>query len=163
MIAAALAVAALADAPPVRFTDVTVASGLGMTTTSGATPSRMILEVKGGGLALIDFDRDGDWDVFVPNGATCEAPERGPGARLWENLGGMRFRDATAGMGVEHRRWSFGTAVGDVDGDGHDDIYVCCFGRDVLLRNLGGGRFEDATARSGLEVDGWSTGAAFAD
>ena len=163
MIGWILAAAAVADAPPVRFTDVTADSGLSMTITSGTTPSRVILEVKGGGLSLLDFDGDGDWDIFVPNGATCDDPERGPGARLWENLGGMRFRDVTAGMAVDHRRWSFGTAVGDFDGDGRDDIYVCCFGRDVLLRNAGGGRFEDATARSGLEVDGWSTGAAFAD
>ena len=162
---AALAAAGIAraDGPPIRFEDATAASGIELTLTSGRTPSTAILEVKGGGIALIDFDGDGDRDLFFPNGATLEDPEHGPGARLFENLGGLRFRDVTASMGVRHARWSFGAAAGDFDGDGRDDLYVCCFGPDVLLRNLGGGRFEDVTARAGLGDPGWSTGAAFAD
>ncbi|MBU3683684.1 MAG: VCBS repeat-containing protein, partial [Phycisphaerales bacterium] len=156
---------AIADAgsSPMRFEDATAESGIDLTLTSGRMPSTAILEVKGGGIALIDFDGDGDRDLFFPNGATLEDPERGPGARLYENLGGLRFRDVSAGMGVRHARWSFGAAVGDVDGDGRDDLYVCCFGPDVLLRNLGGGRFEDISARAGLGDPGWSTSAGFAD
>ncbi len=147
-----------------HFTDITAESGINMTLTSGATPSSQVLEVKGGGLALIDFDNDGDLDVFVPNGATLDNPEHGPGARLYENLGGMRFRDVTQASGINHHRWSFGCAVGDVDGDGLDDMFVCCFGPNVLLRNLGGGRFEDATTKAGLDDERkWSASAAFGD
>lgn len=131
--------------------------------TSGRTPSSQILEVKGGGLALIDFDGDGDRDLFMPNGATMADPEHGPGARLFENLGGLRFRDVTERMGARPTRWGFGCAVGDFDGDGRDDLHVGCFGGDILLRNVGGGRFEDVTAKAGVGGAGWSTSAAFAD
>lgn len=152
------------QSPSITFTDVTAASGLHMQVVSGDVSSTQIPEAKGGGLALIDFDADGDLDLFVPNGATLAAPERGPGARLWENCGGLRWRDVTAESGIDHHRWSFGAAVGDYDGDDLDDLYVCCLGPDVLLRNLGGGKFAEATAAAGLPQDQqWDSSAAFAD
>ena len=150
-------------ATTIRFTDVTAQSGISCTPTSGATPSSQILEVKGGGLALIDFDGDADLDLFVPNGATLADPEHGPGARLYRNDGAMRFTDVTAASGIDHRRWSFGATVGDVDADGHDDIFIACFGPDVLLRNRGDGTFEDITTRAGIGDPRWATSAAFAD
>ena len=147
----------------IRFTDVTAQSGIAFTLTSGATPSTSVLEVKGGGLALIDYDADGDLDLFVPNGATLADPNNGPGARLFRNDGALRFTDVTAASGIAHRRWSFGAAVGDVDGDGRDDLYIACFGPDALLRNKGDGTFEDITAAAGLGDPRWGTSAAFAD
>ena len=147
----------------IHFEDVTADSGLEMVTTSGADPSTQIVEVKGGGLALIDFDLDGDRDLFVPNGATLESPNNGPGARLFRNDGSMRFTDVTSSSGITHRGWSYGTAVGDVDGDGFDDIFIASLGPDVLLRNRGDGTFEDATDASGLGAEGWATSAAFGD
>ena len=106
------------EPPVISFEDATLDSGLEFATVSGAQPSTQILEVKGGGLALIDFDSDGDRDLLVPNGATLDEPEKGPGARLFRNDGGLKFTDVTLGSGIQHQRWSFGTAVGDVDGDG---------------------------------------------
>jgi hypothetical protein len=151
------------DAPAIHFTDVTAECGIDMTWTSGEVPSKEILEVKGGGIALIDYDEDGDLDVFVPNGATMASPDKGPGCRLYENLGGLRFRDATADAGLTFDRWGIGVAVGDYDADGHDDLYVTCYGRNALLRNLGDGRFEEVTDAAGVGGDEWSAAAAFGD
>lgn len=163
---AALTGCGAGDAPPsapFRFTELTPACGVDMVWTSGRPPITQILEAKGGGVALIDHDRDGDHDLFVPNGATLDDPERGPGCRLYENLGGLRFADATARAGLALRRWAIGAAVGDVDGDGFDDLYVTCFGANALLRNSGDGRFEDQGASAGVEGSAWSTAAAFGD
>lgn len=148
---------------PLHFTDVTADTGIAVTMTSGRSPSTQILEVKGGGVAVIDFDDDGDLDVFVPNGATLDDTENGPGCHLLENRGGMKFRDVTTAAGLTLRRWSFGVAVGDYDGDGHDDLHVACYGPDVLLRNTGDGRLVDVTATAGLGADGWGTSCAFGD
>jgi hypothetical protein len=151
----------------IRFTDVSVASGVDLVMTSGGMPSREILEVNGGGVALFDFDNDGDLDLFLANGATLAAPEQGPGSRLYANRGDGRFVDVTAEAGIELRRWAMGVAVGDFDGDGWDDLYVTCFGANALLRNVaganGGRRFVDVTARSGVGDSRWSTSAAFGD
>jgi len=149
---------------PIHFTDVSAASGLSsIVTTTGASPSTAVLEVKGCGLLVIDFDNDGHMDLFLPNGATLADPENGPGARLIRNNGDGTFLDVTGSSGIAHTRWSYGGAVADYDGDGRDDIYVCCFGPDVLLRNLGNGRFEDVTATAGVATPGWSAQAAFSD
>ncbi len=150
----------------IHFQDVTEASGLDMVATSGRAASTQILEVNGGGLALIDYDGDGDLDLFVANGATLDDPENGPGCRLFENLGHMRFRDVTAAAGIDVRRWAMGVAVGDYDGDGFDDLYVTCFGPNVLLRNTGDPDkpgFEDVTEAANVADPGWGTGCAFGD
>ncbi|MBT8484817.1 MAG: hypothetical protein HKO59_04250 [Phycisphaerales bacterium] len=149
--------------PAPRLTDVTAASGLVFTTTSGRTPPSQILEVKGVGIGLVDVDGDGDLDVFVPNGATLETPDRGPGVRLFVNDGRGRFHDGTRAAGLTVERWSLGVAAADYDDDGDQDLYLTCFGPDVLLRNRGDGTFEDITTTAGVDVGGWSTGAAFGD
>jgi hypothetical protein len=160
-----LALAACAEAPAepgILFSDATGDSGLEFTTTSGEMPSSQIVEVKGGGVALLDHDQDGDLDVFVPNGATMRDPEHGPGCRLFANEGALRFRDATTQAGFAFRRWGIGVAVGDADGNGWDDLYVTCFGPNALLANRAG-RFEDASAGSATDCPAWSAAAAFGD
>jgi hypothetical protein len=152
----------LLAAGALHFTDATARSGIALTLTSGGQVPTQVLEVKGGGVALFDCDNDGDLDLFVPNGATLDAPAAGPGARLFENLGGLRFRDATAERGIAFRGWGMGVAVGDVDGNGFDDLYIAAYGPDALLLN-DGKRFTDATAAAGLGDARWGTAAAFGD
>ncbi|MBZ0111910.1 MAG: CRTAC1 family protein [Thermoanaerobaculia bacterium] len=142
-------------------------SGIDLVMTSGDFPSRQILDVNGGGVALFDYDGDGDLDVFLANGATSKDPEHGPGSRLYANRGDGTFIDVTVAVGLDLTRWAMGVAVGDYDGDGWDDLYVTCFGPNVLLRNdsdpRGGRRFVDVTQVAGVADPGWSTSAAFAD
>jgi hypothetical protein len=152
-----------AEAPSLRFTPVPGSAGIGLAMTSGGMPSREILEVDGGGIALFDYDRDGDLDVFLANGATLDDPENGPGSRLYANRGDGTFEDVTERTGIDLRRWAMGVAVGDYDGDGWDDLYVACWGPNVLLRNVAGRRFEDVSRAAGVADPRWSTSAAFAD
>ncbi len=153
-----------------HFVDITKNSGIDFTTTSGKTPSTQILEVKGGGLALLDFDGDGDYDLFVPNGATLDSPKKGPGCRFYENISNMgkrpaiHFRDITSRTGIAFDRWGFGSCALDYDGDGKDDLYVSAFGENSLYHNLGG-KFEDATAQAGVAggANDWTTATACGD
>ncbi len=158
---------ASAEVPSSRFTAVPGAAGIDLEMTSGEMPSSEILEVNGGGIALFDYDQDGDPDVFLANGATLDDPEHGPGSRLYANQGDGTFEDVTLQVGIVLRRWAMGVAVGDFDGDGWEDLYVTCFGPNVLLRNVaaprGGRRFVDASIEAGVADRRWSTSAAFAD
>ncbi len=150
----------------IRFTNVTQSSGIDLVMVSGQDPSREILEVNGGGVALFDFDNDGDLDLFFANGATMSEPEQGPGSRLYANNGDGEFVDVTQRFGIALKRWAMGVAVGDYDGDGYDDLYVTSYGRNVLLRNDCGRRskrFTDVTAEAGVGDTRWSTSAAFGD
>jgi len=130
---------------------------------AGHEPPREIPETKGGGLALFDFDRDGDLDLFVPNGATLESPARGPGAKLFLNQGNLRFEDAGTSIAIDFAGWGMGVAVADIDADGWEDLYIAALGNDVLLHNDRGLRLRDITVPAGLTNPRWGTAAAFGD
>ncbi len=144
-----------------KFEDVTEAAGL---TESGF----------GCGVAVADYDNDGDPDIFV----TQYGPDR-----LWQNNGDGTFSDVTAQAGVGDPEWGASAAFLDYDRDGWSDLCVVNYlvfnpatvkkrGEDTtcqykgqlilcgpiglptapctLYRNRGDGTFEDASDRSGL-------------
>lgn len=149
------------------FTDHTKVSGIDFTMTCGQKPSTTILEVDGGGVAFIDYDNDGDWDLFFANGATLDKPTEGPGSRLYENKGNGTFQDVTKKVGIDLKRWAMGVAVGDVDADGCTDIYITCHGPNALLkndcRNSGGIRFTEFAEQAHVADPRWGTSTAFGD
>ena len=83
--------------------------------------------------------------------------------RLYRNLGDGRFGDATAEAGVGGAGYGMGCAVGDIDNDGDDDLFVTGLDRTVLYRNRGDGTFEDVTEAAGVASDRWTTAAGFGD
>jgi hypothetical protein len=151
----------------VTFADATRSAGLAsFHRVSGGAAKDYLLEAKGGGAALIDFDGDGWPDVYLVNGATFEAlrgREEAPTAALFRNDRDGTFRDVTAAAGVANRGWGQGACTGDYDDDGDEDLYVTNFGPNRLYRNDGEGRFAEVAASSGVTLGGWSTGCAFGD
>jgi tetratricopeptide (TPR) repeat protein len=152
------------------YADVAAGSGVAFIHTTGASGGRHLPETVAGGAGWIDYDGDGDLDLYCVNGN--EHPDvGGPGTatnRLYRNDGGGRFQDVTEEAGVGDRGYGMGLAVGDYDNDGREDLYVTNFaprgaGGNVLYHNEGGGRFRDVTAAAGTAPGGWSTSAAFLD
>ena len=166
-----------ADAPV--FREVAEEVGLRFQHFSGAAGNYHSPEITGAGVAVFDYDGDGDLDVYLLQGALLDAdldpqdilfplpPEQEPGNRLFRNewipTGTLHFTDVTAQAGVADEGYGMGAAVGDFDNDGDPDLYVTNVGRNVLYQNNGDGRFADVTAALGANDSRWSTSAAFVD
>lgn len=139
---------------------------------NGVSGRYFLPEITCGGAALVDYDGDGDLDVYFVQGGTLEpsAEAGAPSDRLFRNdlvLGAedprLDFVDVTARARVTDTEYGCGVAAGDYDGDGHIDLYVANLGSNRLLRNRGDGSFDDVTARAGAGDDRWSTSATFTD
>ena len=136
----------------------------GATLTSGNPEKDWILEVNGGGLLLGDFDSDGLTDLVLVDGSTPERVRAGsPGLppRLLLGQGDATFAPAGEGWAMEGGRWGTSGAVGDLDGDGREDLVVTEWGPDRVLRNTGAG-FEQVP-EAGLVGGRWGTSAALFD
>ena len=128
-----------------------------------------MIENRHPGVAIFDYDRDGDMDVYVTSaesGALLPDTTGGPN-RLFRNDGDFLFREVAAGAGVDlPLANSTGVAACDIDNDGYQDLYVASYGRigdnldyraarfyselpdiikDRLFRNNGDGTFEEIT------------------
>jgi hypothetical protein len=118
------------------------------------------------GCALLDFDGDGDLDVYIVNGFwPGDGAWRHPdGAnRLYRQEASGSFVDVTESSGAGDEGYGMGVAVGDVDNDGDVDFYVTNYGPDVLYRNNGDGTFTNVTREAGLGDARWGASAGFVD
>ena len=174
------------DGPPVRFVDVTKASGIRFVHHSGATAKKLLPETMGSGVAVIDYDNDGKPDLLFVNSRPWpgqEGKEPAPTLALYRNLGEGKFADVTKEAGLAISMFGMGVAVGDFDNDGWPDVFITGVGGNRLLRNEPGDKgrvFRDVTARAGVGGPGgwpatspdfftfekpltWSTSAAWLD
>jgi hypothetical protein len=165
VVAGSAALSAAADGPIV-FRDVTAETGIDFIHTDGSSGRRYIMETLTAGLALFDYDSDGDVDVYFLNGAPLKGTEvaRPPRNALYRNDGGFRFTDVTDRAGVGDTGYGLGVAVGDYDNDGHPDLYLNNFGPNVFYRNNGDGTFADVSRKTGTaDGDKFGAGACFLD
>ncbi|MBK7874616.1 MAG: CRTAC1 family protein [Planctomycetes bacterium] len=146
------------------FEEVARASGLSFDHVRAKTQRFWFPEIMSGGLAWLDYDRDGRLDLFVVQAGDL-APEGQamPSDRLFRNLGGGKFEDVTERAGLVENAYGMGCTVGDYDGDGDPDLFVTNIGPDVLWRNEGDGTFVDVTRTAGVGHPGWGTSCGFFD
>ena len=164
------------------FTDEAERSGIRFTHFNGMTGDLHLPEVMGAGGALVDYDNDGDLDIFLVQGnmlddsmeftdALLPPLEGDLNDRLYRNdsfagQGGevvLKFTDVTREAKIDARRYGMGVAIGDVNNDGWADIYVLNFGANELWVNQRDGTFREVTESSGVSEGRWSVSASFAD
>jgi tetratricopeptide (TPR) repeat protein len=155
-------------APQIPFADVTSALGIDFVQRGGAVGDKMLPESGGAGCALFDYDGDGDLDLLLLSGKSWPwddpvANEPTSTIALYRN-DGATFADVTAEAGLMADFYAQGPAIGDVDGDGDDDLFITAVGQNRFYRN-DGGTFVDATAdsRLGGKAEDWTTSAGFFD
>lgn len=122
-----------------KFTDVSVESG-----------SRPVVngDFAGRSVTVLDYDGDGLLDLLV---GECIYQGGNGRTKLLRNLGGLKFQDVTAAVGLPALATGLGVAAGDVNGDGWPDLFIA--GRDVLkagrdpgnhlFLNVGHGKFRE--------------------
>jgi hypothetical protein len=157
------------------FVDSAEAAGIDFVHVNGATGKFYYPEILPPGVALFDYDNDGDLDAYLvqghPLGATggTDPALRG---RLYRNdlshgsdgTPTLHFTEVTAQSGIDAVGYGFGVAAGDIDNDGFVDLYLTNFGGCQMYRNNGNGTFTDVTASSGTaNQPGFGVSAAFFD
>jgi hypothetical protein len=157
-------------------------TGLDFVHFNGMSGEKYYPEIMAPGVALLDYDNDGDLDVYIVQGqmlgkgrTLADATYKPAGElkdRLFRNdltvapdgTRTLRFVDVTDQAHIDVRSYGMGVAVGDIDNDGRVDIYRTGLSGSVMLHNNGDGTFTDVTARTGTgNAGGWGVSATFVD
>ncbi|MGB5552188.1 MAG: CRTAC1 family protein [Thermoanaerobaculia bacterium] len=166
-----------------RFTEVSAEIGLDFVHFNGMSGELYFVEMMGQGLAILDYDNDGDLDVYFLQGhmlgegksvEDATIPPKYPEPftdRLYRNdlttgVDGelqARFVDVTEQIGLAAHGYGIGVASGDYDNDGWTDLYLNNWGSNQMLRNAGDGTFGDATEETGTDDPRYSSSSTFLD
>ena len=160
------------------FVDRAEESGLKFRHVNGTEGKFYYAEVIAPGAAVVDYDNDGDLDVFLVQGSLLNFGSRTPnpesrssGSRLFQNdltvnADGTRtlhFTDVTERSGIVSRGYGMGVAAGDFNNDGCVDLYLTSLGPNQLFRNNCNGTFTDVSKQSRTDDSSWSVSSAFLD
>lgn len=172
-----------ATLPTEVFVDIASESGIDFFHFNGMSGEIYFPEIVGTGSALLDYDRDGDLDIYIVQGTMLGPGKKSEDAlfpprhplpltdRLYRNdtrIGDdgntlIRFTDVTTESGELGTGYGMGVATGDINNDGFTDLYVMNLDNNQLLLNNGDGSFSDVTALAGVDDPRWSTSAVFLD
>lgn len=152
------------QASQLSFVDEALERGITFHFENGPPQGKALVQTSGGGVAAIDYDRDGRCDLYFTQGSTTLTGSS-PSIMdaLFRNRADERFENVAAVAGLQEDRFSQGVTSGDINNDGFPDLYVCNIGQNRLYQNNGDGTFTDITDAAGLKSVGWSTSAAIAD
>ncbi|MCP4151686.1 MAG: CRTAC1 family protein [bacterium] len=164
------------------YSEVAKASGLDFVHFNGMSGELYFAEMTGQGGGFLDYDNDGDLDVYLVQGnilgpgktmkdALFPSRDPNPRDRLYRNdlsvdKNGKRrvqFVDVTDKAGLKMTGYGMGVATGDFNNDGWVDIYVTNYGPNCMLYNNGNGTFTDVTKKTGTGCELWGTSAAAFD
>ncbi len=146
----------------VQWQDITDVLGIASPERLPRSGNYSLTENFTGRAVPFDYDVDGDLDLLLTYG-----PQ--PADSLYSGLNRLYRQDdsgwvdVTAATGLARFPPASHAAVGDVDGDGYPDLYLCLFGADRLLRNDQGQAWHDITESAGISNDAWATEAVFFD
>lgn len=183
LVVAPLALHAEPSSLPDLFVDRAEQLGVDFVHFAGVSGELYIVEISGPGCGMLDYDNDGDLDLYLIQGrmlgpdksvddATLPPQEGYPlRDRLYRNdlkvkADGSRvisFTDVTEASAIRADGYGVGIAVADYDNDGWVDIFLTNFGRNQLWRNQGDGSFQEVVAAAGVDDPRWSSGATFFD
>lgn len=138
----------------IRLADRAREYGLVMNYENGHTGFKYLVETMGGGVGVLDLDKDGWPDLYCPQGGSLGDGPLLPqiSDQLFRNRRGITFSNVSVVAGIVEYGYSQGLAIGDINLDGFDDIVVANVGRNKLFLSCGDGTFLDATLNSGLEA-----------
>jgi hypothetical protein len=164
------------------FKDISEESGLDFIHFNGMSGEYYFPEMTGQGCGLLDYDNDGDLDVYLVQGnilgpgksmADALFPSRDPlpRDRLFRNdlmlekdgKRKIRFVDVTDEAGLRVTDYGMGVCSADFNNDGWIDIYVTNLGPNRMLYNNGDGTFTDVTEQTKTGDSLWGSSAAAID
>src|SRR6201997_1082761 len=129
----------------VQFVDVTKEAGL--TSKPSVRPTKDGASFAGPGACFLDYDNDGNIDLFLPDNGTQGSMS------LYHNLGNGKFEDVTKKAGLDQYGPAISCTAGDYDNDGFTDLAVSFGNRILLLHNEKNGTFKDVTQPAGITIE----------
>lgn len=166
------------------FEERAAQSGLDFVHFNGMSGEFYYSEMMGSGAALVDYDRDGDLDVYLVQGhmlpldgdlnrsvfpplaAMLPVQDRLYRNDLHSEAAGttrLVFTDVTTQSGIRSPGYGMGVAVGDINNDGWPDLYVTNKGPNQMFLNNGDGTFSKVTDQSMTQDLGWGASSTFFD
>jgi enediyne biosynthesis protein E4 len=154
------------------FTDITRQAGITFKHSYGDHHLDNIVEGTGAGVCAFDYNADGLMDLYFVTGTWTNNVSSNEGRdlrgkssnKLYRNNGDGTFTDVTEQAGVGGNGvFSSGCSAADYDNDGHVDLYVLNYGRNIVYHNNGDGTFTDVSKTSGLDEPRWSLSAVWFD
>ena len=142
---------AAAQPPTVHFTDISEDAGIHFNHVNGAYGERLMPETIGSGAAFLDYDNDGDQDLFLVNFRHWpdHPGDNTPTQALYRNDGSGHFEDVSRESGLDIEEYGMGVAVGDYDADGWVDLFLSSLKKNRLFRNQQG-QFREVTDQAGV-------------
>jgi tetratricopeptide (TPR) repeat protein len=149
-----------------RFVDVAASSGLDHTYHVSDNDRRYafaIYQTLGGGVAVLDYDRDGRSDLYFAQGGGAPGVDRPRRPNRLFRATGDGFRDVTSPSRTAERRYTVGVTAGDWNQDGFADLAVASIGRTTLWINGGDGTFSVRLLQEDKTLQRLPTSLAIAD